>query len=149
STTFVLHGGVMGLIDDVRAVCRRLADTGWRDAFGMHGLNVEAADLAAELARPLAIQRGAPGLSDLAPNATRAIEPGSLAGSLLYHLLASPDAVMAAVSSNTYPTLAELDTIENYVFAAAKRKLSDFELPIVAVFAYQYRVGFRTAHGLH
>ena len=57
--------------------------------------------------------------------------------------------MIGAVSSKSYPTLAELDTIENYVFAAAKRQLSDFQVPVVAVFAYQYRVGFRTAHGMH
>src|SRR5262245_51755845 len=111
----------MALIDDVRAVCQRLANAGWSDAFRRHGLDVTTGNLEAELARPLAIQRGAPGLSDFAPQATRAIEPGSLAGSLLYHLLASPDSVIPAGSSKSYPTLAELDTIENYVFAAAKR----------------------------
>jgi hypothetical protein len=139
----------MALIDDVRSTCGRLAAGGWAATFRDHGLNLGAADFEAELGRPLAVRRDRPGMDDFVANATRAIEPGSLAGSLLYHLLASPDVVVPGLPLHAYPSLGDLDTVENYVFAAARRRLSSFQQPVVAVFAYQYRAGFRSAHGLH
>jgi len=139
----------VALIDDVRVICRRLASAGWRDLFGVHGLDLEAANLAAELARPLqTIQRDRPEVRDFSVAANRGIEPGRPSGSLLYHLLALPD-VRPALDHDAFPSLLDLDTIENYIFATARRKLSDFDTPVIAVFAYQYRAGFRTPHGFH
>ena len=140
----------MALIDEIRRLCTRLVTQGWRDAFLVHGLDLAARDLEAELSRNLpGIDRSIKGLEDFSEVGRKAIEPGSLANSLLYHMLASPDVLPEGVSENGYPTLSDLDTIENYVFASARRKLSDFDDPVVAVFAYQYRTGPRTAHGFH
>ena len=53
------------LIDEVKAVCARLAPLGWAALFRTHGLNIEAADLSSELARPLSfIDREQPGFGD-------------------------------------------------------------------------------------
>jgi hypothetical protein len=140
----------MALIDEIRKLCTRLARQGWRDAFLVHGLDLEAGDLEAELSRDLpGIDRSMKGVEDFSAGGRQAIEPGSPAKSLLYHMLASPDVLPEGVSEDGYPTLSDLDTIENYVFASARRKLSDFDDPVVAVFAYQYRTGHRTAHGVH
>src|SRR5580704_17140838 len=55
------------------------------------GLDIGKADLAAELARKLAIDRSVPGFEDFSLAGTRGIEPGFPAASLLYHAFASPD----------------------------------------------------------
>jgi hypothetical protein len=43
----------------------------------------------------------------------------------------------------------ELDTIENYIYSVAKKKLKDLGDVVVAVFAYQYRPGTTSVHGKH
>ncbi|MCA1685142.1 MAG: hypothetical protein LC745_03995, partial [Planctomycetia bacterium] len=77
----------MPLVDDVKMVCRRLAPLGWAGLLrDKHGLDIEANDLKAELTRALpGIDRGFPGFEDFARDATRGIEPGQPARSLLYH----------------------------------------------------------------
>src|SRR4051812_12645703 len=88
----------MSLIDDVRLALARLAPRGWKDLMQLHGLRLDAADLAAELQRPLVdatgrstIDRSIPGFDDFSPEGTSAIEPADPARSLLYHALASPN----------------------------------------------------------
>jgi hypothetical protein len=152
------EGGTMPLIDQVRTLLNRLLGRapGWGDLLRAHdNLNVvDPPDLAAELARPLAhVDRTLPGFRDYAPEGRRAIEPGDPARSLLYHALASPlvhpPTAGGPPSPEVYPTLEELDVVENYVYAAARRNRSDFpEDAVVAVFAYQYKTGTRSPHGL-
>src|SRR5918998_91552 len=82
----------MALIDEVRKVCDRLAPQGWGELLAQHGLDIKAADLAAELGKRLTkIARGAKGFEDFAHEGERGIEPGHPARSLLYHALASPN----------------------------------------------------------
>ena len=138
----------MTLIDEVRMICRRLAAAGWREFLAVHGLDLEADDLRAELSKALPVRRERPEVQDFTLAGVRGIEPGQPAASLLYHLLALPD-VHPAQPHLSFPTLQELDTIENYIFASAQRRLADFSNAVVAVFAYQYRAGFRSTHGLH
>jgi len=124
-----------------------------------HGLRLEAADLAAELRRPLldatgksTINRTLAGFEDFSPAGTAAIEPGDPARSLLYHALASPNVYPAPSGLRTdedFPTLLELDTIENYVYSVAKKKLQDFGNVVIAVFGCQYRPGSASVHGQH
>src|SRR4051812_26225056 len=98
----------MALIDDMKAICHRLASAGWQDLFGDHGLDLEAADLAHELARPLpGIRRDRPEVRDFSASANRGIEPGRPSASLLYHVLALPD-VRPALTHHAFPTLLEL-----------------------------------------
>ena len=54
----------MALIDAVKTACGRLANKGWANLLARHGLDITKGDLAAELARPLAIDRMVPGFSD-------------------------------------------------------------------------------------
>ena len=85
-------GEVRPLVEQVRAVCRRLAGPGWGAVLGRHGLDLEADDLEGELLRDLpAIDRAAPGFEDFAAEGRRGIEPGDPARSLLLHALASPN----------------------------------------------------------
>lgn len=148
----------MPLLNDVQAVCQRLAQHGWDELMARHGLNLHAADFAHELARSLpGIDRlGVPGFADFHADAVRAIEPGSPARSLLYHALASPAVHpiangLPAASAQAYPTLDELDTIENYIYAQQQLAVADVDASTlrVVVFAYQYRNAPHTGHGLY
>jgi hypothetical protein len=142
----------MSLIADVKALLDRLAPKGWAAVFSRHGLDitVPVSALAAELAKPLTIDTTAPGFEEMALDTVRAIEPGIPARSLLYHALASVDVSPGvAATADDFPTLAEIDTVENYVYATARRKLSSFSSPVIAVVAYQYRPLYLSVHRKH
>jgi hypothetical protein len=144
----------MTLLQDVERVCQRLAPRGWAELFRAHGLDITKPDLARELARPLRrIDRSAPGFGDFCADATRGVEPGAPARSLLYHGFASPGVTAGPRGSlRAFPTLAELEAVENYVWAAGRATLdsvledSGGHPVAVAVFAYEYRLAARTPH---
>lgn len=139
----------------VQAACRRLAPLGWAALLSrVGGLNLAAPDLAAELARPLPrIDRRVAGFADFAADATKGVEGGRPSHSLLFHAFVSPE--VRDPSLRGYPTLAEIEALETYVYAAANRTLADLramagerELRPV-VFALQYRPARNTVHGRH
>jgi hypothetical protein len=148
------------LIDEVAALCRRLAPAGWRDLFlsVSHGELDIAADLAAILTEPLSrIDRTIPGFEDFALEGTRGIEPGLPARSLLFHALASPNVFQDGAGNllSAFPTPAEIEAVENYVYGVNPPSLDDLRAradgdPLaVAVFALEYRAGRETVHGKH
>jgi hypothetical protein len=147
----------MALIDQLTALCNRLAPGGWAKLFKLHGLDITAADLRKELERDLdAIVREAPGFEDFAFEGRRGIEPGSPSRSLVYHALASPNVQgVDGTGLTIYPTLQELEIVENYVFARKAPSLpeltaiADGSLIAVVVFAYEYRPGVDTVHRRH
>ena len=145
----------MALIKQVATICNRLASKGWHALFDRHGLDITAPNLEQELKKTLPnIGRGIPGFEDFARDGNRGIEPGSPAGSLLYHGLASPAVhpTQNGEPSNdpdAYPTIEELDTIENYIYSLKRVKGSDLSKYKIAVFAYQYRTRTRSPHGFH
>ncbi|UOQ71630.1 hypothetical protein [Hymenobacter cellulosilyticus] len=148
----------MNLLQQVQVLSARLAPLGWGALLLRHGLDLGASDLEAELARPLpGIDReGVPGFADFHADATRGVEPGNPAQSLLYHALASPAVHptpngLPAPNPAAYPTLEELDALENYIYARQQLALNAAELARlrVVVFAYQYRTAARTGHGLY
>jgi hypothetical protein len=143
----------MTLIDTVKKACTRLAPLGWEALLRRHGLDITRANLAAELGRELAVDRKVQGFEDFALTGTRGIEPGKPAASLLYHALASPDVHPTRngdpAEANAYPTLVELDAIENYVYGLQPPDLRVLSTALIAVFAYQYRPAASTAHGYH
>src|ERR1700746_3994563 len=51
--------------------------------------------------------------------------------------------------SEVYPTLAELDSIENYIFGQRPFNPASLTNVVVGVFAYEYRPWDSTAHGYH
>ena len=142
----------MTLIDDVKSVCDRLAPLGWRDillaATGQQ-LDIQkstAAALKTELTKNLTtIDRTISGFSDFALAGTKAIAAGSPANSLLYHAMASPS-VVAGIGG--FPTLKEIEAIENFVFGVAPQTLASLKTRAglnakqklaVVVFCYEYR----------
>lgn len=142
----------MALIDEVKAICDRLAPLGWRDLLlnvtggRLDILRPTSAALKTELTKTLtSIDRTVAGFSDFSLSGTKAITAGSPADSLLYHALASPN-VTAGISE--FPTLKEIETVENYVFGVepptlgslkTKAGLTGSQRLSVVVFAYEYR----------
>jgi hypothetical protein len=152
----------MALIDSVTTICRRLAPLGWAALLNRHGLNLSARILKSprrleeELTKKLDIDRSAPGFEDFWPDGNSAVLAGRPSRSLLYHALSSPlvhPASSGTVKASCYPTLGELDIIENYIYSKNDVSLSDLMRPkkdttlVVAVFAYQYRIGARSPNG--
>ncbi|MCU1246994.1 MAG: hypothetical protein JWQ49_23 [Edaphobacter sp.] len=154
----------MPLLDQVRVICRRLAPLGWAKLLARHGLRLDASTLhnsrklAAELARPLNVDRSASGFEDFWPDGFRAIEPQRPSRSLLYHAFASPlvhPASDGKPQPRAYPTLHELDILENYIYSRERPSLSHLirranaskAKLVVGVFAYQYRIGARSPNG--
>lgn len=138
----------------VQKACLRLADAGWADLLMEHGFDCEADDFSAELTKELKVNRQMPGFEDFALEGIRAIEPGKPSYSFLYHALASPNVFRGPSGKELtdFPTLAELDQIENYIYAARNASIADLrkeagDRPMaVAVFAYEYRPAPETVH---
>ncbi len=149
----------MALIDRVKTVLDRLAPQGWQALFALHGLDITAPDLRSELGRPLStINRNLPGFTDFALEGDRGIVPGQPARSLLFHALASPNVLKERENGpdlKAFPTLAELEIIENYVFGAQPPSLLDLRARFpgatiaIVVFAVEYRPGAETVQRRH
>lgn len=150
----------MALMSDVKGVCDRLAPLGWRDL--LLAITNDSLDIAQPTSAKLrdaltqaipSIDRTKAGFDDFHPAASKAITAGNPSQSLLYHALASPQVhptADGAPASNPdrYPTLEDLDIIENYIFSLLAER-TDLDGTIVAVFAYQYRTASRTTHLRH
>ncbi|MFP5263382.1 MAG: hypothetical protein ACLGJB_15885 [Blastocatellia bacterium] len=151
-------GALTGLITMVKKACERLAPHGWRDLLLSHGLDIMAPNLRNELLKTLPkINRRIRGFEDFALEGRRGIEPGSPARSLLYHAFASPNVHQKpnGASLTSFPTLAEIESVENYVFGATPPLLQEVRSRypgaplVIAVFATEYRPALDTAHGRH
>lgn len=149
------------LFESLRKTCSRLAALGWRqmllDATGGE-FDLGASDLAAELLKPLLkINRDMAGFGDFNLAANRAIEPGRPDASLLYHAFASPTVVADGSGKplGGYPTLADIDLLENYIYGvnpptldALRKTAAGNELGLV-VYALHYRNAPMSVHGKH
>ncbi len=147
----------MSLWDDVGKILTRLSNQGWQALLLKHGLDLNSGDLRAELLRNLgpSIKRDLAGFLDFSPLGARGIEPGDPARSLLYHALASPlvhptpdGNPVDPANPNAYPTLEELDTIENLIYALSADNILTADMAL-AVFAYEYRPASGTPLGGH
>jgi hypothetical protein len=139
----------MKLIQEVKTILDRLAPSGWAVLLAKHGLDigVPLASLPGELAKLLPIDRTVPGFEELALDANRGVEPGVPGRSVLFHALVSADVAPAGAAD--FPTLYEIDVLENYIYAAARRRIDSFTKPVVAVFAYEYRPARLSPHRQH
>jgi len=148
------------IIACVGAALKRLAPLGWADLLKTHGLDIAAPDLAVELLRPLAIDRTQPGFEDFAAEGVRGIEPGRPALSLLFHAFASPEVMQyvgagGLASLSEYPTLMEIEAVENYVYGVSPPTIEDLrasagDAPLaIVVFASEYRPAIDTGHKKH
>ena len=131
------------LIVQLEALCRRLAPLGWQEmmlAVTGGALDIAAPDLARELAKPVAVDRTYPGFGDFALAGNRGVEPGRPDESLLYHALAAPTVVSdpAGRKLGGFPTVEEIDTVENYIYATRAATLD--ELHAAAKLRIQTRI---------
>lgn len=100
--------------------------------------------------KELAKIRSVAGFEDF--GGSRLIEPGKPALSLLYFALASPRVRLpSGAPKEHYACLAQLEGLENYIFAAAPLDASSLDLNkyAIAVFAYEFRPGAKTPHKQH
>ena len=112
----------------MKTICDRLAPLGWRELLKTatgNALDISKSApvaLRQELTKNLAsIDRSLPGFEDFAPAGRRAMTSAQPASSLLYHALASPLVTRdhRGRTLQGFPTLAELDVIENFIFSLA------------------------------
>ena len=143
----------MALLDELKLICDRLAPLGWQDLLGKvthDALDIKqtsAAKLKAALLKPITdIDRRHPGFEDFDPAGRQAITLGKPSQSLLYHALASPCVTRDGHSAvlRGFPTLAELEVVENAVFGLEPPRLASLVQAsggklMVAVFAHEYR----------
>ena len=149
------------LLEKVIAACHRLAPHGWRALLlkvSGGALDLSAANLGPELAKTLTtINRGVPGFEDFAAEGRRGIEAGRPALSLLFHALASANVTQdgAGKPLAAFPTLAELDAVESYVYGVRPPTLVELReraggRPLgVVVFCREYRSMNHTVQGKH
>jgi hypothetical protein len=153
SNTAILPGGnPVSLLNRLKVeVLDVLGPKGWGTLFSRHGLDISVPldELEEELARPLRIDRIMPGFEDFSLGGYRAIEPARPGYSLLYHALASANVTPDDGDQSVFPTLIQLDLVENYIYSQAKPTIASFEDPVIAVFAYQYRDRAKTTHRRH
>lgn len=132
---------------------------GWADYLSQAvdvNLNLSGAELRAALIKNISKEkltvlrnRVNGGFDDF--GGTSLIKPGFPAYSLLYHALASPR--VRSENFKSYPSLAQIDTLENYIYALSDwndlktvyNVKANADL-VLAVFAYEYRPAFKTPH---
>jgi hypothetical protein len=153
----------MALIDEVKAVCDRLAPLGWRDlllAASRNACDISQATnakLKAALQAPVSVDDSLRGFEDFEAMGACGIVAGQPARSLLYHALASPRVVRDAGGKllRDFPTVREIETVENFVFGivpstlAAIRKAAGADELRVIVYATEYRPASDCPDGPH
>jgi len=150
----------MPLLQDFRETLLRLSAGGWQPLFEALGLDPGSDTLEADLLRQMdggSDLRRLSGFEELDARATRLIEPGRPAGSVLFHAIASP-AVRTAPDGTLFtdfPTAADLELAENVVFGLVPPSLNDIEAKFsglnlaIGVFAREYRQKSGTVHAAH
>lgn len=116
----------------------------WAELFGRHGIT-RSSDLSATFD----VDRTYLGFADFFGDRAALIQPGDPARSLLYHCLASPAVRPPGLEARLYPTLEQIDLVENYIYGLAQITEKQRKKLVPAVFAYEYRQAHATPHGLH
>jgi hypothetical protein len=119
-----------------------LIQNGWADFLkNKTGVDIRSKTLEEELVRKLEIPDDS-GLEDFA--GIRLVEIGQPSLSLLYHVLAS-SRVKPFNDASFYPTVAQLDLLEDYIYSLSPLSYTDIETNnrTFAVLAYEYRPGFK------
>jgi hypothetical protein len=135
-------------LEDVALEYLRSLDRAWIDLFKqVAGLDLLSPSLREDLQQRRRIDRMQPGFGDFDPGSELAIAAGDPASSLIYHALASPLVKPTGLAQSSYPSIAQLDLLENYILSL--KPLPASAIPqdaVVAVFAYEYRPAPATTH---
>jgi hypothetical protein len=130
----------------------------WAPYLSQAGLDLTDASeetLLRYLLQPIAVNFTLQGLEDLSRQTCRGIEPGDPARSLLYHVLTSPHVLPEGIPQEDFPTIRDIDLVENCVFAASFPSIADLMVraegsPLaIVVFAYEYAPAIDTVHQRH
>lgn len=145
------------LQDQFRELFFWLKESGWTDFLAQTfkvSLNIEGDFPESELFRIIDNPRGKPGFEDF--GGKRLIEPGDPAMSLVYYALASstvrlPRKISGVELPALYPTIEQLDVLENYIYAINKTDLNQISPKdhVLAVFAYEFRPREKVPHQHH
>jgi hypothetical protein len=146
----------MALINKVWLAWKRLRPH-WSDYLKSASLDLTGATrdtFEEKLTSPVDVNFGLHGLEDFAREGRRGIEPGSPARSLFFHVLASPNVILNGLPDKNYPTPAEIEAVENYVYGVCPPSIQDLRVrtdaPLtIVVFAYEYRPAVETVHQKH
>src|ERR1039458_6530245 len=120
----------MPLAADLWGVWSRIGRA-WMQYLKAAGLDLAGVDertLVPRLLQSNDIDFGLPGLEDLARDTLRAIEPGDPARSLLYHVLASSLVISPEVPEKFYPTIGDLEIVENVIYSQDRPSVADLRL---------------------
>lgn len=129
----------------------------WGRYFTKAGLSlsrVSKARFLEQLNQRITINRELEELAEFSRRGHRGIEPGDPARSLFYHILASPH-VTPHIDDKHYPTMADLEVTENYIYSAARLSIAQIKKRAkkrkiaIVVFAYEYATAADTVHGRH
>ena len=147
----------MALIDEVSEVCKSLAPAGWRQlmldvSYGK--LDITSSNLGVVLAQDLdRVDRTIEGFEDFCLlDRDGQKPPFAPATRLLLHAFASPRVTKTAEGAalTAFPSLAQIDTLENYLFAERRYSLEQLKEDArngeigLAVFACEYRPAHST-----
>lgn len=165
----------MALIDTLKAQLVELfeSDPGWVALFNHHGWAFDVEELRAVGTQQLVehlttslldVDFTLPGFEDFHSEGQLLVCPGIPAQSLLYHALASPNVIAGPDGFELmhFPSLALLDTLENFIFSVAGASLQSLEQHAreqlgfpdgaavelaVCSFSVEYRTAATTVHG--
>ena len=106
----------------------------------------------------LHVDRSVKGFEDFSLLGKKMVEPGNPVSSLLYHALVSPNIYYKENISehlNAFPTLFEIDALENFIYALKPLDIDDLiqkegaNNVAIGVFSYEYRQAINTTHKKH
>ena len=136
----------------------KLHEKVWGPYFRSAGLDLTRAtrkSLPRRLRQKIKINHKLKGLEEFSGDGCRGVEPGDPPKSLFYHIFASPHVLPANAKDVDYPTMADLEIIENYVYSEARLSFTALEKraagrPLaIVVFAYEYAPARDTVHRRH
>ena len=141
------RGQGMALEEQALGYLRSLSQP-WVDLFKQVAqLDLASPNLKDDLIKERPIDRSLPGFRDFDSASKVAIRPGDPASSLVYHALASPLVKPPGAAPDSYPTVEQLEFVENYIWSLSP--LAPADVPgdaMIAVFAYEYRSAPATTH---
>jgi hypothetical protein len=151
------EGISMTLADQLWKTWSRLGPH-WRPYFRLAGLDLYGASksqFVKRLQEAIQVTYQLKGIEEFCRLGTRGVEPGDPARSLFYHVFASPHVTPDGIPDIHYPTMKELEIIENYIYSVSLPSIETLlgqakgsKLAIV-VFAYEYAPAPDTVHRCH
>ncbi len=120
-----------------------LKEGGWEAVFQPHGWDLDSGSSQQQLS----VDREQLGFEDFAMAGEQAIQPGDPALSLLFHAVLSAGVVTDGISN--YPSLIDIDNLENYIYSLSPLTKEQSEQYTAVVVTSEYRAASTTPHKAH